>query len=380
MKKTYKIFLIILLIFSIVGLIYYFNLSNRHKAIVKTRTLHFLKLIDSDWNKTNEDNKLGFESPSLLIDGIYKSMEGPKAMQYFNIEPNNDSLFWMTGFKVKAKHTKSDTPISNDFICHMNINYIDQEHHGRWNLLNRINSQYPRLISLSHGIESINFPNGYGFPFWGNETFFMVTQSLNHNIKDSVFQIKHDISINYSKSDNIKPLMPKTIYMMLPFDINNRDASYNESNANSCIPVETKNHVYTNEDGQYFSGHWKIFPGTKTFKSNVTTQLAIKDTVSLHHITPHLHPFAKEFVLRDITTNNIIYKCKVKNHTNRIGLTSTPSFSSKEGVLMYPEHEYQIELITNNTSNKTQDMMASMFLFFYDSEMDTKIKSYYSAN
>ncbi|RED48432.1 hypothetical protein [Seonamhaeicola aphaedonensis] len=377
MKKTYKIFLIIFLIFSTVGLIYYFNLSNRHKAIVKTRTLHFLKIIDSDWDKTIENKQLNFESPSLLIDGIYKSMEGPKTMQYFNIDSDNDSLFWMTGFKVNAKHTKSNKAISNDFICHMNINYIDQEHHGRWNLLNRINNQYPRLISLSHGIESIKFPDGYGFPFWGNETFFMVTQSLNHNIKDSIFQIKHNISINYSKSENLKPLLPKTIYMALPFDINNVDYS---NGANSCIPVETKNHTYKNENGQYFSGHWKIFPGLQTFKSNVTNQLAIKDTIRLHQITPHLHPFAKEFILKDMTTDSIIYKCEVKNHTNRIGLASTPSFSSKAGVLMYPKHKYQIELTTHNTTNKSQDMMASMFLFFYDNEIDLKIKSYYNAN
>ncbi|WP_282136623.1 hypothetical protein [Seonamhaeicola maritimus] len=262
-NKWYKISLIFLIFISSIGLIYYFNLSNRHKAIVKTRALHFLNIIDSKWEKTLSNEQLKFESPSLLIDGIYKSMEGPKAMNYFNLDKTNNPLFYMTGFKVKAKHTKSGLPLSNDFICHMNIDYIEQEHHGRWNLLNRINTQYPRLISISHGIESVNFPNGFGIPFFGNETFFMTTQSLNHNVKDSIFQIKHDISINYNNNETNKPLMPKTIFMMLPFDIYNPGV-INESFDNSCIPVETKNHTYINEKGQAMSGHWTLFKGETT--------------------------------------------------------------------------------------------------------------------
>jgi hypothetical protein len=380
LKKWHKITVFSLVIITTIGLIYYFNLSNRHKAIVKTRALHFFKIIDSEWSKSVTADHLKLQSPSLLIDGIYKSMEGPNALQNFYLDKSKQDLLWMTGFKVEAKDSKTNNSRSNDFVCHMNIDYIEQEHHGRWNMLDRINSQYPRVISLSHGVESVNFPEGYGFPFFSDEQFFIITQALNHNINDSIFQIKHNISIVYSEHQDIKPLQPKTIFMMLPFDINDPFNSEGKIMENSCIPMETKNHTYFDKNGQALSGHWKIFEGEQTFSYNTTEQLAIKDTMRLHQITPHLHPFAKQFILKDLTSGEVIYNCEVINHENKIGLTKTPEFSSKEGVLMYPNHEYELTLVTNNTTNAPQDMMASMFLFFYDEEMGLKINKYYYAH
>lgn len=378
LSRKYTRIVISLLLILASALIYYFNLSSRHKAIIKTNALYFCGIIESDWKKLNNNNELRIESPSFLIDAIYKSMEGPKGFQHFEINAEDESLMWMTGFDVKAKHTKSGIPISNDFICHMNLDYIEDEHHKRWKLYNRINRQSPRIISLSHGVESVEFPEGFGFPIFGNEKFLLVTQSLNHNVEDSIFQIKHDIIVNYRRDLNIKPLRPKTLFMMLPFDIDNPE-KMNQNDTNACIPVETKNHTYFDKNGQALSGHWKIFPGKQTFSFDVTQQLGISDTVSIHQITPHLHPFAKTFQLNDLTANQVIYNCDIINHKNKIGLTKTPAYSSKKGILLYPNHKYELKLETNNTTNETQDMMASIFLFFYDREMDDKISEYFSS-
>lgn len=362
------------------GIIYYSNLSNRHQAIVKTYVLHSLNIIDSEWIKDANSQKIQLTSPSFHIDNIYKSMEGPKASTYYTLDTQKDNLHWMTAFHIKAISPKTNNQLSNDFVCHFNIDYQDQEHHGKWNLLERVNKQYPRLLSLSHGIENIRFPKGYGFPFFSNEKFFITTQALNHNIIDTRFNVKHQIEIEYSNKRTLKPLIPKTIYMMLPFKMDAINVPHNDIPANSCIPVETKNHTYLNGKGETLSGHWKIFKEEKKYTYNTTSQLAIKDTVTLHQITPHLHPFAKKFTLKDITTNTTLYTCNVTNHKNSTGLTSTPAFFSEKGITMYPTHEYELELITNSTLEEPQDMMASLFLFFYDKEMDLKIKTYYNEN
>jgi len=47
---------------------------------------------------------------------------------------------------------------------------------------------------------------------------------------------------------------------------------------------------------------------------------------------------------------------------------------------MYPTHQYELELITKSTLDEPQDMMASLFLFFYDKEMDLKINKYNNEN
>ena len=44
--------------------------------------------------------------------------------------------------------------------------------------------------------------------------------------------------------------------------------------------------------------------------------------------------------------------------------------------MLYPDHNYELELTTNNTSGVNQDMMASMFVFLYDKELDKKISAY----
>ena len=65
---------------------------------------------------------------------------------------------------------------------------------------------------------------------------------------------------------------------------------------------------------------------------------------------------------------------KITNHKNSIGLTNIENFSSTEGKWLYANQEYEIVLEVNNTSLENQDMMGSMFLFFYDSEMDEILK------
>lgn len=380
MKKCYKIIFIVFCSLIFFGAIYYISLSNRHQAIIKTRLLHSLHIIDPEWSKNTTTKNIQLTSPSFLIDNIYKSMEGPKASTFFTLAPEKDELNWMTGYSVNALNPINNKQLSNDLVCHFNIDYQDQEHHGKWNLLDRVNKQYPRLLSLSHGIESINFPIGFGYPFFSNEKFFITTQVLNHNIIDSTFNIKHEINIKYTTKKTLKPLYPKTIYMMLPFNMDGIDKPFNKIPENSCIPVETKNHTYFNKSGETLSGHWKIFKEEKKYTYDTTKQLGIKDTVTVHQIVPHLHPFAKKFSLIDKTNNSIIYSCDVINHENKIGLTSTPSLSSEKGVIMYPTHQYELELITNSPLDEPQDMMASLFLFLYDKELDLKIKKFNHEN
>jgi hypothetical protein len=55
-------------------------------------------------------------------------------------------------------------------------------------------------------------------------------------------------------------------------------------------------------------------------------------------------------------------------------LIEVDPYSSVEGIWLYENHEYELVLEVNNTSSIDQDMMGSMFLFFYDEELKGKIK------
>lgn len=376
-SKVLKYSVLLLLVAISVGGIYYLNLSSRHKAIIKTRINHTLGFVDNTWNIKTDNNKIALITPTFVVDQIYKSMEGPKVTRSFQIDYTKDDLVWITAFNTQAISTNEIDVLSNDYVCHTNIDFYDGEHYARWNLNERIGKHYPRLTSMSNGIESYAFPEGFGFPVFSNENLFLSTQTLNHNIKSDPFSVKHKVTLGYKPhSEAMKPLQSKTVFVMLPYDAKNPFEGPTEANPNMCLPVETGNHSYENEEGESLSGHWVVFPGKETYRYDITQQLQLKDSTTMHHIATHLHPYAETLTFRDKTTDSIIFTSIAKNYTDKIGLKSVSSFSSVEGVMLYPDHNYELILKTNNTSDVNQDMMASMFVFLYDKEMDEKLKAF----
>lgn len=368
-SKIYKITAVVLSLGIIVGAVWYVLLPNRHKAIIKTTLLHKLHLIDYQWNVDNASEKYKMISPAFLIDGIYKSMEGPKASNYVQLSQDS-TLLWLTGFHVRALDAKTKAPVSNDFICHTNVDFNDVAYYSNFHLTDRIGRQYPRMTSLSHGLENFSFPKGYGVPMKGNDLLYVTTQSLNHNYKDISKQIKHEVTIEYSKMSGIKPLMSRTAFIMLPYDKNDPYKEPTDPGTDQCIPVETKNHSYDDGKGGKMSGHWVIPVGKNTYKSDVTNQLQIADSLRLHAAAIHVHPFTTSITLFDKTANKAIFTSKVTNHKDRIGLSKIEQFLSEEGIWLYKSHDYEISMTVDNTTKTEQDMMGSMFLFFYDNELD----------
>ena len=361
----------------IVGGIYYLKLPNRHKAIIKTQVYHKLGLVDGTWNIQTTDSSISLFSPTLVIDNIYKSMEGPKAITSFQIDATKDDLVWITSFETKAVSTNEIDKLSNDYVCHTNIDFYDGEHYSRWNLNDRIGEQYPRLTSMSNGIESYKFPDGFGFPVFTNENLFVATQTLNHNIKGDAFTVKHEVTLGLTpNSSKMKPLMSRTVFVMLPYNDDKPYQGPTENNPNMCLPVETKNHSYVDEQGQHLSGHWVIFPGIQNYRYDISQQLQLKDPTTMHQIAVHLHPFAETLEFRDKTLDSTLFTSKAENYKDKIGLKSVSYFSSAEGITLYPDHHYELVLRTNNTTKINQDMMASMFVFLYDEEMAERLKTY----
>ncbi len=372
-SKIYKILGVLILLGLIGGGIFYWNLPNRHKAIVKSFLFEKLGIVNPNWKVENKQEVYKMISPEFYIDGIYKSMEGPKSSNYVQLSQDS-TILWLTGFHVKALDAKTLKLISKDFICHTNVDFNDVKYFSAFHLEKRIGSQYPRLTSLSHGMEDFSFPEGYGVPMKGNELLYVTTEALNHNLPDANLWIRHEVDINYSKAKHLKPLMSRTAFIMLPYDKFDPYKEPTDPGTNQCIPVETKNHSYDDGKGNKRSGHWVIPTGMHTYRSDINQQLQIQDSLRLHAAALHVHPFATQISLYDKTTKHFIFSSKIVNHKKNIGLTSIEPFSSSEGIWLYKNHEYEIVLEVNNTSATKQDMMGSMFLFFYDKELDSIIQ------
>lgn len=367
--KIYKILTGVFLL-GVIGVSFtYSQLSTRHRAIVKTNLLHKLHLVNPNWKVNKASNVYSMISPSLLVDGIYKSMEGPKSSKYVQLAQDSTLLF-MTGFKVSALDAKTSRLLSNEFICHTNVDFNDVKYYSNFELNDRIGKRYPRLTSLSNGMESQYFPPGYGVPMYGNDMLYVTTQALNHNNKKIKYLIKHQVDVEYSKKQ-LKPLMSKTAFIVLPFDKNNPFKP--EIGTDMCIPVETKNHTYSDKKGNLVSGHWRIPVGKHIYRSEINSFLEIDktDSLRLHSAAVHVHPYATKLILMDKTTDNIVLRSDVTNAFRKTGLLKVPGFTSEDGVWLYGNHDYELILHVDNTSGEEQDMMASTFLFFYDQELDS---------
>ncbi|GAA3622079.1 hypothetical protein [Flavivirga jejuensis] len=376
-SKVTKYFVFLILLAFTIGGLYYLNLSNRHKAIVKTVLSHKLGIVDNTWHITSKNDSISLITPTMIIDNIYKSMEGPQVIKTFQLNTTKSDLVWITSFETKALNEHEDDEISNDFICHTNIDFYDGEHYGRWGLNHRIGIQYPRLTTMTSGIESYKFPKGFGFPVFSNENLLLSTQTLNHNIIGDAFTVKHEVNIGFEKHyKNMKPLTSKAVMVVLPYDPENPFSGPTPENPNACLPIETKNHTYNFNNGAIFSGHWVIFPGEATYSTDITNQLLLSEDTTLHHIATHLHPFSETLAFRDKTIDSTLFISKATNYSDKIGIKEITYFSSEKGIKLYSDHKYELILKTNNTSNINQDMMASMFMFLYDKEMDEKIKKY----
>jgi hypothetical protein len=168
--------------------------------------------------------------------------------------------------------------------------------------------------------------------------------------------------------------MSRTVFIMLPYDKNDPFKEPLDPASNQCIPVETKNHSYDDGSGNKMSGHWVIPTGKYTYRSPIDAQLQMTDSLRLHAAAIHVHPFATQITLFDKTANKPIFSSKITNHKNKIGLSKIEPFSSEEGVWLYKSHHYELVLDVSNTTAEEQDMMGSMFLFFYDHELDAMLR------
>ncbi|WP_130736886.1 hypothetical protein [Flavobacterium sp. J27] len=373
-SKIYKYLAFTFIFSSVFGIVVYSFLSNRHQAIIKTKLLYTFGLVDNEWKIEKQNQEYKMVSPTFLIDGIYKSMEGPKSSRYIQLSQDDD-LLWITGFEVEAIDAKTNASISKDFICHMNVDINDINYYTNWHLENRIGKQYPRLTSLSNGFEKYSYPEGFGIPIKGNDYLYITSQALNHNYTSIFKKIKHEVTITYQKYDGSqKPLLSKTVFIQLPYNKNNPFEESLNAGSNQCIPVETKNHSYMDKEGNMLSGHWVVPKGKNSYHSNINEQLDLRDSLRLHFAAIHVHPFATSIALYDKKENKVLFKSAISNYKDKTGLIEVTPFSSKEGIWLYKNHDYELRLEVNNTSETNQDMMGSMFLFFYDQELDEKIK------
>lgn len=320
-----------------------------------------------------------FLSPTYTIDRIYKSMAGPSNGQEIKLlEAQPPELLWVREFQTEIVGENGVTPMPKEFMCHINLDIDILRHKKTFNWEKNVGS---RLFTLSQGQFSIKFPKGFGLPVMSDENLNLVTQVLNHNFKSGTFQVRHKVTVDFTRDKDLKaplkPLFATSAFGMALLEGRDGyfgvDEATREQQAASCLPGlhapnGTTSGIFTDVFRRKFSGHWVVKPGREARRTLVTKVLNIPFDTTLHYVAVHLHPFAESVELRDLTANKTVFESKARGPRTGIGLAHVDHFSSRKGIPVYKDHEYELVSVYNNTSGEEQDSMATQFLYLLDKE------------
>ncbi|HEU4520608.1 MAG TPA: peptidylprolyl isomerase [Thermoanaerobaculia bacterium] len=334
--------------------------------------------------------KYEFLSDLYTIEKKYRSMEGPASMKKVTLLEGPPELLWITGVKTEMVEEDGTTPQLPELMCHVNVDLEAERHRALFNFRRNVAT---RLVTLSQGITDTRVPEGFGFPILSNEPLLVYTQVLNHNITEPQnLKVRHRVTFEFIRDSElqrpIKALMNLGASGMVILDDNplavvpkidltagssGETASSGEHGA-SCLMLRRAPNAtgmgsdYVDPKGRKMTGHWIVPPGRQVNHSDVSWFMGLPYDTKLHYAAVHLHPFAESLTLRDVTADKTIFTAKAKNPENRVGLDHVDTFLSREGVMLYKDHEYELISVYNNPTEETHDSMASVFFGFADKE------------
>jgi len=282
-----------------------------------------------------------FELGPMRIDGTYGSMAGPYAEQTFDFS----DMDWIVGFRSEVTDASSGERMSDEFFCHSQMQLGNDT----------------RLIVTAMGIPSIRFPEGFGVPLkrilagmpeqWrGVHLFGMVLNNHHPGLRKDV---KVRLTVEYQSfaegavSADLKKLYKQGLTM-----------TYEPE------PGETAGHPPG--CGLVVEGrteHWYVPPGRQVTRRRFSNIVSLDARV--HHAVVHLHNYGRSMRLTDLTAGKVLWETNAIYEPDRVQIAQIPAYSSVDGFPVYASHEYEIEAVYDNTTDKPVDAMAMMYLFWH---------------
>lgn len=323
-------------------------------------------------------------SPVYKIDRIFKSMEGPAAMERaVLLSSDKPELLWITGYSAEITGADGTTLELPEFMCHVNMNVDGAAYHQAFPTA--MPPIANRLFSLDQGTSQVNLPEGFGIPARSDMPVLLNTQVLNHNLADTTFDVRMRLRIDFIRERDLKkPLKPLThrgVFGMVlvsgpdgHFRVDPAISSHEDVGPSCSLAADMGDPRGLVDDGmgRKFSSFWRVEPGRHVYHTRVTPLLHLAYDTRVHFMSAHLHPFAESIALVDLTTGKTVHKLLATQTKERIGLASVQTYSSVEGLPLFANHEYDLVVIYNNTSREPQDAMASLLMYVYAKDLNVE--------
>jgi hypothetical protein len=309
-------------------------------------------------------------SDTLRIDTTYHSMEGPYHQVRFTIgSAAQADTVWVTA--MSAEVVRSDLePMPLEFFCHANLDYDAEMHRG---IFKNAPVTSNRLFTLSQGNEVMRFPEGFGIPVRTDEPLYLTTQVLSNNGVESAKDVRVRIKLHYVRKD-AAPMralfMTSAIGAVAMEDHSGHYGMHSDHKMGTATAGAAKSaNEYRDSLGQTFTGHWVVPPGKQRVRNVVTKWMNLQSDAQVHYIGVHVHPFAQQVSLRDLTTGKEVFTSRITPLEGRIGISKVTDLSSVQGVRLHADHHYELITDYDNPTPEPVDAMAVLFLYVRDGQL-----------
>ncbi len=337
-----------------------------------------------------------FETETFTLDRLYMSMTGPSTRHpNLKLLPNEpQQVVWLTGIEATVVDGENHAPISPEFFCHANLTFDPKlTSPARHNMAfaNQTNMDW-RFFTLVPGRMSLHLPPGFGMPLYSDTPLDFFSMSLNQNVTDKTVRVRFENRIEFVRNADLtspmRAVFRRALYVLEPIASSgieklgkHSEASHPgegcadpnmEHSLSSPLPETATSSIgrtatkagILEEFGDDVTIHWLVPPGVHSYTTPVSKQLKLSQPTSLHYATGHLHPFATAIELYDRTIMKTVVRLKARDFSDRLGVEQMEELSSTEGILLYPDHEYELRADYNNRTPKETDAMAILYLYF----------------
>ncbi len=288
------------------------------------------------------------ETAPLHIDRIYTSMAGP----YDRTVVDTADLDWVTAFRSEVIDARTGRPMSDEYFCHSQL---------------QLRNGY-RLMLGATGIADVRFPDGFGMPVGqilgslpdGDRMVTFLGMVLNNHQAtiDRFARVRATLEYWTDEEVGDPPRLKKLYRANLIMAVEDLEAytpdpgeQVNEDVTTHCVLVEGER------------THWIVPPGRQVTRKRYRNVAPVDGTV--HYGVVHLHNHAVSMSLTDVTAGRMLWRTDVVHEANRRQIQRIPVYSSAEGFPLLADHEYEIEVVYDNTSGGDVDAMAMMSLYYH---------------
>ena len=331
-------------------------------------------------------------SKPLTIDRVYKSMEGVTGNNRFlwPAASPKPELLWVTGGKVDMIRDTDGSDGTPQMLCHAYLKFDDR--YFKTSSHNpRLGTHQPvRLFTFVQGQPAIRLPRGFGIPILSTELMEFTYMVINPTPVERPFGVMSKGTFEYVRDAGLrkplKPLFMRIVGMHIPVrkgtagphaqcselgDIASADLGGKvEQDAEPAKSSIRK--ILKSEAGFDEVYHWMVPPGRHEYRYQLESKFLgnLPFDTTVHYINAHLHPHGEFVELRDLTAGNTVFRSVAANNAERSGLTELTHFSSRKGIVIHRDHEYEMVAGYNNTTEHDIDAMAILFLYLLDKTFD----------